>query len=41
MIKMAGLLTGFLIFGEPLVSRGIKYLNRYYPNWPQLLRIEK
>ncbi|KAJ6166862.1 hypothetical protein N7470_002309 [Penicillium chermesinum] len=39
MIKISGLLTGFIIFGDPVVVRGIAYLNRYYPNWPELLQL--
>jgi len=31
---------GFGLFGDPLLTPAINYLNRNFPNWPKLLRID-
>jgi hypothetical protein len=37
--KINGLAIGFGFFGDPLIWRGLDYLNRNYPNWPKYLEI--
>lgn len=32
---------GFGFFGDPVISRGIDWLNRTIPNWPKLLELRK
>lgn len=31
--------VGFGFFGDPVIQRGVVWLNKNYPNWPQLLEI--
>lgn len=33
--------VGFGFFGDPIISRGLDWLNRTYPNWQKLLEIRK
>ncbi|TVY26752.1 hypothetical protein LHYA1_G004408 [Lachnellula hyalina] len=37
--KMNGLFIGFGFFADPLIWRGLSYLNREFPNWQKLLEI--
>lgn len=37
--KMNGLFIGFGFFADPLIWRGLSYLNREYPNWQKLLEL--
>lgn len=39
--KGIGLAIGFAIFGDPILTPGLKWLNRNYPSWPQLLEPKK
>jgi len=32
---------GFGFFGDPIISRGLDWLNRTIPNWPKLLELRK
>lgn len=32
---------GFGFFSDPLLWRGLDYLNKNYPNWQKLLEIRK
>lgn len=38
-MKMNGLFAGFGFFADPLIWRGLSYLNRKYPNWQKLLEL--
>ncbi|TGO80846.1 hypothetical protein BPOR_1631g00010 [Botrytis porri] len=38
-MKLNGLFIGFGFFGDPLIWRGLSYLNREFPNWQKLLEI--
>ncbi|KAK6598181.1 hypothetical protein H4I95_08791 [Botrytis cinerea] len=38
-MKMNGLFIGFGFFGDPLIWRGLSYLNGEFPNWQKLLEI--
>jgi len=38
-MKMNGLFLGFGFFGDPLIWRGLSYLNRKYPHWQKLLEL--
>lgn len=33
--------VGFGFFGDPIIQRGIEYLNREFPNWKKLLELRK
>lgn len=33
--------VGFALFGDPVISRGLDWLNRKIPNWQKLLEIRK
>ena len=33
--------VGFGFFGDPLIWRGLDFLNKKYPNWQKLLEIRK
>jgi len=33
--------VGFGFFGDPVISRGIDWLNRTIPNWQKLLELRK
>ena len=37
--KATGAITGFAFFGDPLIWRGLSYLNRRFPQWQKLLEI--
>jgi hypothetical protein len=37
--KMNGFLIGFGFFADPIIWRGLTYLNRAFPNWQKLLEI--
>jgi len=32
---------GFGFFGDPLISRGLGWLNRTIPNWQKLMELRK
>lgn len=38
-MKGMGFGVGFGFFGDPVIQRGIVWLNKNYPNWPQLLEL--
>ncbi|CAD6453371.1 caab79d3-ed60-4df6-a6cd-90c860cd7cb2 [Sclerotinia trifoliorum] len=38
-MKMNGLFVGLGFFGDPLIWRGLSYLNREFPHWQRLLEI--
>ncbi|KAM3065561.1 hypothetical protein ACMFMF_011045 [Clarireedia jacksonii] len=38
-MKMNGFFIGFGFFGDPLIWRGLSYLNREFPHWQKLLEI--
>ena len=40
-IKSSSFLAGFLFFGDPILSRGMAWLNRTIPNWQKLLELRK
>lgn len=40
-MKMNTLIIGASFFGDPLIWRGLDWLNKTYPNWQKLLEIRK
>lgn len=40
-VKVSTLLTGFGFFGDPIIQRGIQYLDREYPHWKELSELQK
>ncbi|KAI9746212.1 MAG: hypothetical protein M1818_000893 [Claussenomyces sp. TS43310] len=38
-MKVNGFLVGFGFFGDPLIWRGLSYLNREFPHWQELLEL--
>ncbi|TFY52717.1 hypothetical protein EVJ58_g9855, partial [Rhodofomes roseus] len=40
-VKGGSLVTGFLMFGQPLMTHGIHWLNTNYPNWPEMLELRR
>lgn len=38
-MKMNGFVIGFGFFGDPVIMRGLSYLNRKFPHWEKLLEI--
>jgi hypothetical protein len=41
LVKSTSFLTGFIFFGDPILSRGLAWLNRTIPNWQKLLELRK
>ncbi|GLA69221.1 hypothetical protein AtubIFM55763_008404 [Aspergillus tubingensis] len=39
-VKMITFGTGFAFFGDPIIWRGVAYLNREYPRWEKLLELQ-
>jgi len=39
--KVSGAAIGFAIFGDPLITPTMKYLNCNYPGWMQVLEPKK
>ena len=40
-MKMNTFIIGAAFFSDPLIWRGLDWLNKNYPNWQKLLEIEK
>lgn len=40
-MKMNTFFFGFGFFSDPLLWRGLDWLNKTYPNWQKLLEIRK
>lgn len=40
-MKIATFSVGLAFFGDPLIQRGIQYLNREYPHWKELSQLQK
>lgn len=40
-VKGAGFMFGFVFFGDPILVRGAKYLNRRFPHWQKILELRK
>jgi hypothetical protein len=38
-IKANGFFVGFGFFADPIIWRGLSYLNRKFPNWQKLLEL--
>ncbi|KAF3404111.1 hypothetical protein DPV78_002449 [Talaromyces pinophilus] len=38
-VKGAGFMFGFVFFGDPILVRGAKYLNRRFPHWQKILEL--
>lgn len=36
-----GFLIGLIFFGDPLIKRGITYLNRKFPHWQKIFQLQK
>jgi hypothetical protein len=41
LLKSLSFVIGFAFFGDPLISRGLAWLNRTIPNWQKLLELRK
>ncbi|KAK3076406.1 hypothetical protein LTS18_013122, partial [Coniosporium uncinatum] len=39
LVKGTTFATGFGFFGDPVIQRGLEYLNKHYPNWQKLLEL--
>lgn len=40
-VKGAGFMFGFVLFGDPIMVRGAMYLNRRFPHWQKILELRK
>jgi hypothetical protein len=40
-VKGTTFFMGFGFFGQPILERGLNWLNHTYPNWQKLLEIRK
>lgn len=40
-VKGTGFMFGFVFFGDPILVRGAKYLNRRFPHWQKILELRK
>lgn len=40
-LKTTSFLAGLIFFGDPLITRGLAWLNRTVPNWQKLLELRK
>ena len=40
-VKMSTFGVGFAFFGDPIIRRGVAYLNREFPRWEKLLELQK
>ncbi|KAJ5749201.1 uncharacterized protein N7511_010897 [Penicillium nucicola] len=40
LMKICTLFVGFAFFGDPVIRRGIKYLNRQFPKWQKLIELQ-
>ena len=40
-MKMNTLIVGAGFFGDPLIWRGLDWLNKNYPDWQKLLELRK
>ncbi|EED19877.1 conserved hypothetical protein [Talaromyces stipitatus ATCC 10500] len=38
-VKTSGFMFGFVFFGDPVLIRGAKYLNRRFPRWQKVLEL--
>lgn len=41
LVKSTSFLIGFVFFGDPILSRGLDWLNRTIPDWQKLLEPRK
>jgi hypothetical protein len=41
LMKLTTLLFGFVFFGDPVIRRGIIYLNRRFPKWQKIIELQK
>jgi hypothetical protein len=41
LMKVCTLLAGFSFFGDPVIRRGIRYLNRQFPKWQKMIELQK
>ncbi|KAJ5130468.1 uncharacterized protein N7515_006507 [Penicillium bovifimosum] len=39
-MKLSTFFIGFAFFGDPIISRGVSYLNRRFPNWQKLIELQ-
>jgi len=40
-VKGTTFFVGFGFFGQPILERGLNWLNRTYPHWQKILEIRK
>ncbi|KAJ5092831.1 hypothetical protein N7456_008692 [Penicillium angulare] len=40
LIKTTGLVVGFVFFGDPIIWRGVQWLNSKYPHWEKILKLQ-
>jgi hypothetical protein len=41
LMKICTLFIGFAFFGDPMIRRGIRYLNRQFPKWQKIIELQK
>ena len=41
LLKSTSFIIGLVFFGDPIISRGMTWLNRNIPNWQKLLEPRK
>ena len=41
LMKTSTLLAGSSFFGDPVIRRGIRYLNRQFPKWQKMFELQK
>lgn len=41
LMKVSTFMFGFAFFGDPVIRRGINYLNRRFPKWQKVIEIQK
>jgi hypothetical protein len=39
--KVAGLGVGLGFFGDPIIQRGLSFLNRDFPHWQKIFELQK
>lgn len=41
LMKSTTFIVGFAFFGDPVIRRGVKYLNRRFPKWQKVIELQK
>lgn len=40
-MKLTTFFVGLGFFGDPIIQRGVAYLNRRFPKWQKLIELQK